>query len=168
MMKTRVACTLLLCGVLFSIDAAGAAKQDGKKIADVDRREVMELIGRMDRAMTERNVADYMALIDPAADFHLNTPTSQGPQAMNFNAEEYRQMVASSFGDASAYQVLRQDLQVTALPEGKMMATDLLFENIKMKDREFKTITSERMLFARKGGAFKLIGLGANVVSSTK
>ena len=165
-MKTSV--VLHLCGVLFSVNAAGAAKPDGKKTADADRKEVVELMGRMDRAMTARNIADYMALIDSSAEFHLNTPTSQGPQAMNFNYEEYRQMVASSFADASSYQVRRQDLQVTALPEGKMMATDLLFESIKMKDREFKTITSERMLFARKGGAFKLIGLGSNVVSSTK
>lgn len=168
MKKREALFGLVMACCLLAANAAGAAKKEGKKSGGIRREEVLAVIGHMDKSMNERNAGAYMAMIDPAAEFHLNTPTSQGPQAMNFNYEDYRRMVSSSFADAASYQVRRQDLTVTPLPDGKVMATDLLFENIRMKDREFKTITSERMLFERRGANVKLMGLGANVVSSTK
>lgn len=168
-MQKKPSLTALLAAMLLVVGPAGAAKKESKPASgQAERQEVLSVLARMDKAMGERDAAAYMAQIDPTVEIHLNTPTSQGPQQMKFSFEEYRQMVASSFADASSYQVRRQDVNVMPMPEGKVMVTDLLFENIAMKGKEAKTITSERMLFARRAGSIKLIAFGGNVISSSK
>jgi hypothetical protein len=169
MKRTRLLAAALLAALAGATAPVSAAKKAAKPAAEqVDRQAVLDAIARMDKAMGERNAAAYLAQIDPAAEIHLNTPTSQGAQQMKFSYEEYRQMVASSFADAIFYQVRRQDVTVTPMLEGKALVTDLLFEHIAMKGKESKTITSERMLFARRDGVYKLIAFGGNVVSSSK
>lgn len=148
--------------------AAKAGEDPAAPQRPLAKAEVTAALGTLDRALRARDLAAYMDVIAPEAELHLVSPVAETRQDMTVSYQDYRGMMAASFADAQTYEVKRQSVSVTLLPDGRALATDLLLETIRMKGKTFKSITSERLMFARKGGKAKVVGLAAELISSSQ
>jgi hypothetical protein len=160
---------LLLLSLLAVSSSPWAAKKPADKAGHaLNRSQVIDVLALMDKAVTARDVDGLMDQLAKDVKVQIATPTAQGMQPMNFGREEYRKLMADAFAGASAYQVKRQDVAITPSPEGRAVATDILFETIRMKDREIRTISNERLVFGREDGKLKLLGLTSTIISSNE
>lgn len=167
-MKKATVLALLTFLNVTPVWAAKAGENPAAAQRPLAKAEVTAALGRLDQALRARDLDAYMSVIDPEAELHLVSPVAETRQDMTVSYPDYRGMMAASFADAQAYEVKRQSVSVTLLPDGRALATDLLLETIRMKDKTFKSITSERLMFARKGGKAKVVGLAAELISSSQ
>jgi hypothetical protein len=168
-MKIQNSLTIALACFLLAVSSTQAAKKPAEKAGQpLQKEEVIELLAKMDKAVIARDAKALENLIAKDVKIQVVAPTAQGMQPMDFGHDEYLKLMSSTFEGASSYQVKRQDVAVTTSPDGKAVATDLLFETIQTKNKEIRSISNERLVFGRVDGQLKLLGLSSTVVSSNE
>jgi len=172
-MASRNVISRLAAGLLFtlpmaaSVEAAQSVPGQAASQA-LSQKRVKALIDQLDQALRKRDIAAYMNLIDPAAEFHVVALVAGAQQAMAAGYDDYRRLLTESLADAKDYQMRRQSLSITLLPDGRALVTDMLLETLKSERKTFKSITSERFLVASRQGQLKVVGLASEQISSSQ